>query len=410
MTAEYDFAIVGGGASGLAAAITASEKGEKVVIMESGPALGRKVLASGNGRCNLMNGGEPRYYGDSRFAQAVLRRCGKKEQTEFWHHLGVMVSEDHEQRLYPATFQSATVVDALKTGIKANGVRVMLNTPCLDIHPAGNGFLMSGSDGCLLARRLLIAAGGFAGIKKREPAGSGYELLQRLGHTLIPVRPALVPLMTDKKSISGLAGIRCRCGVRLLDKSGGTLHREKGEVLFTETGISGICIMQCARFLEEGSVIELDLSEMAFGGEGAIWEEMEYRRERFRNMPPDMLLNGIVHAKLSYAVMKQAGIPMRGETVADLDHADLLRIVDTFRHYRVHVAGTKGMEEAQVTAGGIQCGEFRDDNMESRIVPGVFASGEVLNVDGDCGGYNLMFAFGSGILAGLNHSGNLMNQ
>lgn len=402
MPEEFDFAIVGGGASGLAAAIAASQKGESVILLESGPALGKKILASGNGRCNLMNGGNLRYYGDTTFAEAVMSRCGKEELFRFWHDLGVKVTEDSDQRFYPVTFQASTVVDALKTGLMMNGVKVLLNTPCVDIRSGKDGFSILGPNISFFADRILIATGGTAS-RKTGYNGKGYDFLKKFGHRLLPLRPALVPMNTDRKSISGLAGIRCRCHVSLIGNDDNLLHQERGEVLFTEYGISGICVMQCARFLDEESCrIELDLGDRIFSDDKALMEEMNYRRKRFRNMSPDMLLNGIVHSKISFAVMKQAGLPMRGETIAQMEDNDIYRIIKTFRHYRIYVTGTKGMEEAQVTAGGISCSEFRDQNMESQLIPHVHASGEVLNVDGDCGGYNLMFAFSTGILAGLN--------
>ena len=403
MPRDYDLAVIGGGASGLAAAVTAAEIGEKVFLLEAGPALGRKILASGNGRCNLMNSGKPVYYGDASFAEDVIRRCGVIELTRFWHHLGVCITEDETGRCYPVTFQAATVLNALKTGIRMAGAEVRLNSPCKGIRSLGKeGFQILTPDGSFTVRRALIATGG-AACRKLGGTGSGYQLLQDMGHTMMPIRPSLTPLTADPKSISGLAGIRYRCGLTLLDKDHLPLHRESGEVLFTDYGVSGICVMQCARFVTGSDCrLELDLGRKVFRDRKSMEAEIRYRRERFRDLPPDMLLNGILPGKLSFAVMKQAGLPMRGESIGTLDDHVISRITDVFHAYQIPISGTKGLEDAQVTAGGILCDEFRSANMESRIIPGIHASGEVLNSDGDCGGFNLMFAFASGILAGLN--------
>ena len=401
MSTIYDLAIVGGGASGLAAAVSASESGEHVLLLESSSTLGRKILASGNGRCNLMNRGQPRYYGESVFAEEVIRLCGWKKLITFWHYLGVIITEDEDQRCYPATFQASTVVKAFKAYIKEKGVDVRLNTACTGIVKC-NVFKIITPGLDYYAKRVLVSAGGAAN-QKLGGSGSGYELLQSMGHTIQPVQPALVPVIAEKRSISGLSGIRVRCMLTLFDHKHLRLHRETGEVLFTDYGVSGICVMQCARFIEgEGCYFELDLGLRFFEENEKLEKELQFRRIRFRNGTPDMLLNGILPDKLSFAVMKQAGLDMRGETISDLEDEDISRIIHVFHHYRIPVIGPIGLEDAQVTAGGMKCSEFQARNMESRILPGLYAAGEILNIDGDCGGFNLMFAFSSGILAGSN--------
>lgn len=400
---QYDLAVIGGGAAGLASAAAASSIGDRVIILEGGNAIGRKILASGNGRCNLMNTGEPRYYGDSEFAARVLEHCGAEEQKRFWHSLGLLLSEeDEEHRVYPCTYQSASVVDALKTALKANGAEIKLNAPVSDCRKDPGGMFRIQADGReITARRVIVATGSPAGMKT-SAADGGYGILRAFGHGIRPLREALVPLTADPRSISGLAGIRVRCAVTLKSRNGDVLHREKGEVLFTETGISGICVMQCARFITEGCAAELDLTERVFGNEQEFREELEERRKRFAERTPDALLNGILPARLSYAVMKQSGVPMKGERLRDLDDGTFEAVIRTAGHYRIGITGTRGMENAQVCSGGADCGMFRSDNLESRIVPGLHAAGEALDTDGDCGGFNLMFAFGSGILAGMN--------
>ena len=400
----YDLAIIGGGAAGLSACAAASSMGDRVVILEGSSSIGRKIMASGNGRCNLMNTGTPRYFGSPSFAEAVLSRCGAGEQIRFWHSIGLALAEEEDGRMYPCTFQAASVLDVLKREIGSRNAEICLNTritKCL--KTPDEIFQLETDDGSrLCARRVLVAAGGAASLKP-STADSGYGIMKSFGHTVHPVFPALVPIETDRRSISGLSGIRVRCTVTLLDRSGAELHRETGEVLFTDTGVSGICIMQCARFIVgKGCCLELNLADRLFPDDTALADELKKRMEQYPDSDAKTMLIGLVPAKVSYAVMKQAGIPLRGEKLGEVPQSSIPALIHAMRHYRLVIAGTRGMESAQVTAGGVSCDEFRPDTLESLRIPGLHAAGEILDVDGDCGGFNLMFAFGSGILAGLN--------
>lgn len=400
----YDLAIIGGGAAGLSACAAASGAGDHVVILEGSSSIGRKIMASGNGRCNLMNTGAPRYFGSPSFAQAVLSRCGAGEQIRFWHSIGLVLAEEEDGRMYPCTFQAASVLDVLKREIGSRNSDICLNTRIVRCCKTSDGlFLLETDNGSrICARRVLVASGGAAALKPGS-AESGYGILKSFGHTVHPLFPALVPLETDRRSISGLSGIRVRCTVTLLDRSGSSLHRETGEILFTDTGVSGICIMQCARFIqEEGCCLELDMADRLFPDNAALADELKKRMEQYLDSDANTMLIGLVPAKVSYAVMKQAGIPLRGEKLGEIPQSSIPALVHAMRHYRIDVTGTRGMENAQVTAGGVSCDEFRPDTLESLLIPGLHAAGEILDVDGDCGGFNLMFAFGSGILAGLN--------
>ena len=400
---QYDLAVIGGGAAGLAAAVSASGCGRKVIVLEAGNAIGKKILASGNGRCNLMNSGELRYYGDSTFAKQVLEYCGIQKQKSFWKSIGLITSEDMENRIYPCTYQSATVLLVLKTALKLRNAEIALNTPVTACEKKADGFFVITTEKkTYSARKVLITTGGPAG-RKSGCESCGYDILRNFGHTIHPLKPALVPLITDQKSISGLSGIRVKCSITLMGPNHIPIHSEKGELLFTDKGISGICVMQCGRFIEGcGYTIEADFASGLFPDDDALMKELLIRKETFSSMPPETLLIGMINAKIAYAVMKQAGSAMKGELISDLDAGMLSRIIRTIRHYRIEIISTKDMEDAQVTAGGAECSEFMPENLESRLVPGLYAAGEILDTDGDCGGFNLMFAFGSGILAGLN--------
>ena len=402
MDTVWDFAILGGGAAGLAAAVAASDLGDRVLLLEKNPSLGRKVAASGNGRCNIMNLKEPVYYGESSFALRILQLFPPSRLICFWNDLGLFLVEENEGRMYPCTHHSSSVIDVLKTRLRSNQVKVCLQTlvtevffnGCVfEIHTKGNKVFYS--------RRLLIASGGSA-FSRLGGSSSGYHFMKSFGHQIITPFPALCPLVTDSKSVSGLAGIRARCTVSLYNHSHILLHQEKGEVLFTDFGISGICVMQCARFIEDGCTIELNLVRHLFPEKNQLLKILRERKNKIKDFPPDYLLHGILHPKLSYAVLKQAGIAMKEREAGSLSENELKNITDRLYAYTVYIQASKGLEEAQITAGGVSCREFNPKTMESLLVPGLHAAGELLNIDGDCGGFNLMFAFATGILAGLN--------
>ena len=409
MESCYDVAVIGGGASGMAAAVSAAEYGKKTIVIEKNGLLGRKLGATGNGRCNLMNRTEPRYYGDSSFALQALQQCDISRQEAFWHRYGLIIREESQGRVYPVTFQAASVVETLKTALKMNRVDVALHVEVTDILPAETGYSIKTSGGSLKANRVILATGGAAS-PHLGGTDSGYRLAEKLGYCIIPVCPSLCGLKTDQRSISGLNGIRVR-GTVTVYKNRNEVHHETGEILFTDDGISGICVMQCARFVEccGADTAEINLTPDAFTEQSALMKEIAFRRMRFAYESPEFLFSGMVHRKMSYAVCKQAGIPLRGEKLHSLDQACVESAVFHFQHYQLGIKGTKGMDAAQVTAGGVSCESFHPFSMESKIHPGLFATGEILNVDGDCGGFNLMFAFATGIIAGENAAGILKN-
>ena len=400
MTEVFDTIVLGGGASGMASAISSSEQGSKTLLIEKSDRLGKKVLASGNGRCNLMNTGTPKYYGNTEFAKNVIRQCSIADLNFFFRHYGLLVKEEKEGRIYPVTMQSLSVLNTLRNALNINHVEVLFNTVITDIIKDNNLFICSTDNGKEFRSKRIIVCTGGAAQKRLGGSFDGYQYLQSMGHHLKPVFPSLVPVVTDMKSVSGLSGIRAHCRVSLLDGKK-LLHQENGEILFTDYGLSGICVMQCSRFINKrGLHFEIDLLSSVFHDPFEFLNEIKTRQKTFAQFSPVTLLEGILLPKLSFAVLKQAGIPLKGETAASLSEHDLERIVWSAYHYKADVIKTRTIEEAQVTAGGICSDEFDPHTMESRLVKGLFAAGEVLDIDGDCGGYNLMFAFASGLIAG----------
>ena len=400
MDKSYQTIILGGGASGMTAAITAAELGKKTLLLEKSDRLGRKISASGNGRCNLMNTGKLRYYGDPSFAEKVMANCNAEELIRFFRRYGLLVREEKEGRVYPVTMQSISVLNALNYALKINHADVMLRADIDEIAKWKGSFVCRTREGATFTAEKLIICTGGAAQKRLGGSFDGYQYMQSLGHHIVKIFPSLVPVTTDARSISGLSGIRVHCNVSLMDNET-IIHQEKGEVLFTDYGLSGICIMQCSRHIrKKGLRIELDFLSSVFNNPDDAYSEISHRRRAFGMMSPLMLLEGILHPKLSYAVLKQAGIPLRGETAGSVTDQETASIVKSAYHYTAAVLEPRTLDDAQVTAGGVSCDEFDPLTMESRLVKGLFTAGEILNVDGDCGGFNLMFAFASGRIAG----------
>ena len=395
-----DVIIIGAGASGMTAAVRAAERGKRVLLIEKADRPGRKIYASGNGRCNMMNSGDLRYFGDVSFAEKILQHCTRDDLSAFFRRYGLLFAEENEGRVYPITFQSSSVVSSLRNALELNKSTLILNDAVLSAEQDSSRFKVYTKSGHIYTSDRLIVACGGAAQPKLGGNCDGYRILTSFGHKLIPVKPSLVPLNTDPRSISGLSGVRVRCSVTIY-KGDMPVHSEDGEVLFTDYGVSGICIMQCARFAgEDETYLELNLMKDAFQNSEQCKAELKRRRVFFSGLSPLCLLNGILPERLSYAVLKQAGVPLRGETAGETSDEMIEQIVASGAAYRIRITGNRGMDYAQVTAGGIDCAGFNAATLQSKIIPGLYAAGEVLNVDGDCGGFNLMFAFAGGLIAG----------
>lgn len=398
----YDVIITGGGAAGLAAAIEAARHGERVLLLERMDRVGKKLLATGNGRCNLMNRGKPRYYGDASFAKAVLDCCPVHDIEKFWSDLGLKLREEEDGRVYPASGQAATVLDVLRFALERYDVRVMTNSQVKNARKTASGFQVFTETECFEASRLIVTAGGKAQ-PKLGSNGSGYALMSGFGHRVIQTRPALTQLETDTGSIRGLAGIRVRCPITL-ETDGRRVMRQNGEILFTEYGLSGICTMQVSGFAEPGrSSVLLHLGAgCGLENRAAIERELWARKERWRSDPVERLLSGLFVQRLNQSILDRTGMDWREKRCGELNGREITAVADGISGFRIRITGRRGFDSAQVTRGGISCEAFDPTDMSSKLVKRLHAAGEILDVDGDCGGFNLMFAFAGGILAGRN--------
>lgn len=393
-----DIIVIGGGAAGMAAAIEAARHGAKVTLLERMDRVGKKLLATGNGRCNLMNVGEACYPGGSAFARSVLDKCGTAEQTAFWQELGLRFRVEDGGRVYPASGQASTVLDILRLAMDNLGVEVITGVAVKDVRHGKKGFTVLSEEQTWRGDRVILAGGGCAQPKLGSD-GSLWKIMTGLGHTLVQPKPALTQIMTETLPIKGLSGIRVKADVAVV-KGEQVLHEESGEVLFADYGISGVCVMQCARFAEKGSAMRLNLLHgMGFEDAQQAEQELLRRRDAWSNQPMEKLLTGLCVPRLAGSLCMEAGIRFRDRLIGSLKNGEAAALARVLGAFDLPVKGVKGFDSAQVTAGGLDVREFAPETMESTMVPGLYAAGEMLDVDGTCGGFNLMFAFGSGILA-----------
>lgn len=396
--------IIGGGASGMAAALAAAENpANQVTVLERQARVGRKLQATGNGRCNLTNlhamaGG---YHGeDPAFVQAALAAHPVEETLEWFRSLGLYTVAEPSGRVYPYSDQANSVVDVLRFALEKPNIRVITGFEAEKVKKTQEGFLISSREEELLCDRLIIACGGLAGTKLGGGM-SGYKFLRSFGHHCTKLRPTLVQLKTDWPGVSALKGVRANCQATIL-RDGQSFAQSTGEIQFTEMGLSGPVMFEISRDACQGPGVwqcRLDfLPELS-----REQVETELFRRRNTNLPASELLTGILHNRLGRVLTQSAGINQNQPISALLD-GEIRELAELTKCFDVSLREPLGMDSAQVTAGGILTEEFCPETMESRRVPGLYACGEVLDIDGDCGGYNLQWAWSSGRLAGT-HAG-----
>ncbi len=398
--------IIGGGASGMAAALAAAENhAVQVVLMERQARVGRKLGATGNGRCNLTNlhavsGG---YHGDQPdFADGAISAFNVEATLAWFSSLGLFTVAEDSGRVYPYSDQANSVVDVLRFALEKENIIQKLGFEAEKVKKTANGFRVESKEEAVECDRLIIACGGLAGTKLGGTM-SGYKFLRAMGHKCTKLRPTLVQLKSSWGGVTGLKGVRCNCRAAIYHD--GVLHSEStGELQFTEYGISGPVIFEISRDVcqEKGEWgCRLDFLPGVSGD--TLAEEL--RRRRCTNLPASELLTGILHNRLGRVLSQSAGISQTRK-VRELGDYELSQAVKAVKEFEIGLTEPMGMDAAQVTAGGILTKEFEDQTMQSRLVPGLYACGEVLDIDGDCGGYNLQWAWSSGRLAGL-HAGGL---
>ena len=396
--------IIGGGASGMAAALAAAENpNARVILMERQARVGRKLGATGNGRCNLTNlhAGNGGFHGeDASFAGPALEAFGPEHTLRWFSGLGLFTIAEESGRVYPYSDQANSVVDVLRFALEKENITLKLGFEAERVRRTAGAFRVESKEETVECDKLIVACGGLAGTKLGGTM-SGYMLLRALGHKCTKLRPTLVQLKTGWSGVAGLKGVRANCRASIY-RDGALYAQSQGEIQFTEYGRSGPVIFEISRDVCQGSgewICCLDfLPDIS-----AEDLEAELLRRRNTGLPSSELLTGILHNRLGRVLTQSTGIHPNCP-VAQLSAEELARTAAAVKSFEVSLTEPMGMDSAQVTAGGILTKEFDETTMESRLVPGLYACGEVLDIDGDCGGYNLQWAWSSGRMAGL-HAG-----
>ena len=392
--------IIGGGASGLMAALTAAENPEnRVILLERQQRIGRKLLATGNGRCNLTNTGAApaNYHGEqAAFAVPALEKFTPWDTLDFFHGLGLLTVEEYGGRVYPLSNAANSVLDVLRFALEKAGVELRCACSARQIWRQGTGYAVLTDAGTLEADRLIVACGGAAGAKLGGVM-DGYELLKPLGHKRTALRPSLTQIQTEPDYPRALKGVRAQAHVRLTAGEE-LLGESRGELQFTETGVSGPAAFDLSRLAAaNGDGLTLHADFLPVGADA--FALLCARRETFPDQPASELFTGMLHNRLGRMLVRYAGLEA-SRPLGSLTDKELRRAARACTDFTLSVTGTEGFDNAQVTAGGIRTAGFNPETLESWFMPGLFVCGELLDVDGDCGGYNLQWAWASGRLAG----------
>jgi predicted Rossmann fold flavoprotein len=402
---KHELIIVGGGASGIMTAILAKDMGIDAAIVEGTDRIGKKLLTTGNGRCNITNKYiEPsRYHSEGpEFFSYALENYGTKATIDFFASLGLPLITLEEGRMYPMSLQASSVLDILRLALEDRGIPVYLNSKIKNIKKQKLGFKIETSSGEYYeCSKLLLACGG-----KSLPAsgsdGSGYSLAKNLGHSIINTVPSLVQLKLDYKNLKALSGIKFN-GVAEIYVDSKLSRKEFGEILFTDYGVSGPPILQLSRIAsyslskKRETTILIDMMYTMDKDELENFLEGHWAMFSYRSVHDSFI--GVINKKLIPILLKQAGVTDIHKACSDLSYLEKRNIYKLLKAWEFKVMDTNSWGAAQVTAGGVDTREVNSKTMESELVKNLYFAGEILDVDGDCGGFNLQWAWSSAYAA-----------
>lgn len=399
--------IIGGGASGLTAAIAAARQGADVTILEHMDRVGRKLLSTGNGRCNMTNLSVRAEYfrcSQKQFPMKVLDRFSVWDTLTFFDELGI-VTKNRNGYIYPNSNQASAVLDTLCMEAEHLGVKILCSCQVRQARQLRKDgrrqFQVETDQGTFICSSLILAAGSQAAPSTGSD-GSGYELAKAFGHLIIKPLPALVQLRCEGKQYKQLAGIRCEASLKML-VDGGAIAGEEGELQLTDYGISGIPVFQISRFasvaLDDGKEVTVMIDFLPSQSRDESRRFLKKRAERMEYRACGDLLTGVLNKKLALVLLKLSGI-RQDLTVGEVKPHQWDKLLVNLKCYEAKVTATNPFEQAQVCCGGVDTRDVRPDTMESRLVPGLYLAGELLDVDGICGGYNLQWAWSTGMIAG----------
>jgi predicted Rossmann fold flavoprotein len=409
--AKKQVIIIGGGASGMMAAISAGRQGADVTILERNPRVGKKILATGNGRCNFTNinaditcyhGGNPQ------FAAGALSQFGVKETIAFFEKIGITPKVEDFGKVFPMSDQASSVLDVLMYELKEVGVNIICDAFVKKVVKKNGKFEIEIENGATFHGDSVVMATGGKAMPSSGSDGNGFELAEKLGHTITEIFPGLVQLKLEGGFFKQIQGVKF-VGTAAILQNGKSIAQERGDILFGDYGVSGPPILQISRkageLLQKKQEVILKLTILDLISQVDLEKLMV---ERFRNSlkkTVEFSLVGLVNKRLIPVLLKEAGIKDLKCPVANLSAADRERIIRFLTDWRFKVRGSKSWPSAQVTAGGVSTDEINPESLESKIIKNLFFTGEIMDIDGQCGGFNLQWAWSTGFVAGRNAVG-----
>lgn len=400
--------VVGGGAAGMLAAISASRQGADVTILERNSRIGKKILTTGNGRCNFTNihANSAHYQGNNpHFADNALSNFSIPETISFFEELGIAHKVEDAGKVFPMSDQASSVLDVLRYELNETGVTVVCDAYVKEIRPKRDRFIIEVENGSAFqADSVILTAGGKA-MPSTGSDGNGFILAQKLGHTIIDVFPGLVQLKLEGPFFKQIDGVKFVGTAEILHR-GKSVAKDCGDILFGNYGVSGPPILQISRraaqLLHDKKEVQLKLIIMDKISRENLRKLVLTRFSTNSSKTVEFSLVGLINKRLIPVLLKEAGIMDIKQPVAKLSAQEQEKIVTILTDWRFNVTGTKSWPSAQVTAGGVATNEINPETMESSLIKGLFFAGEIIDIDGQCGGFNLQWAWSSGFVAGQN--------
>ena len=400
--------VVGAGASGMMAAIVANINGADVTLLEKNDRIGKKLLATGNGRCNYTNTNISirNYHGENpKFAYSALKSFDSRQTQDFFERLGITPALEEGGKVFPLSFQSSSMLDILRYEIEELNIDLITEAEVVGIIKKDDFLVKLKDNREFIADRVIISTGGMA-MPASGSDGDGYKLAKSLGHRVTDVFPGLVQLKLDGNIFKGLKGVKFK-GVARLYRDDKMLLEDMGDILFTDYGISGPPILQLSRtalfHLNRNRQVQLEVSIIYTK---TLEELKEYLTTRFLYMPKKTVetsLIGMINKRLIIPILKEVKIN-KNKSIAHITEDEIESLASILISWKFKVIGSMPFKDAQITAGGVNTKEIDSKTMESKLIKGLYMTGELLDIDGDCGGFNLQWAWSSGYMAGIDAS------
>lgn len=400
--------VVGGGAAGMMAGISARNHGADVTILERNNRVGKKILATGNGRCNYtnVNLSIENYHGNNpKFAYSCLSKFGVDKTLDFFEQLGITPAIEDNGKVFPLSYQSSSVLDVLRFELEELGIQVITDGFVVDIKK-DKKFELTLEDGRkVYGDRVILATGGNAAPNTGSD-GNGYTLAENMGHSIAEIFPGLVQLKLEGNIFKQVDGVKF-VGTVGLYNGNQLIKEDSGDILFTNYGISGPPILQLSRIalkcLKDNKDVELKVAIIHSKTEEELYNYLIYRFGFMAKKTIEIGLIGLINKRLILPILKELGID-KNKQIASLSNDEVSRLSKILTDWRFKISGSKSFKDAQVTAGGVDTDEIDNSTMESKLVDGLYFAGEIVDIDGDCGGFNLQWAWSSGYVAGRNAS------